>query len=65
MDDKQNKVMLTVAVVAERLGVTTRTVQRWVEAGKFPGSERLSDIPKSHYRIPETAVIEFEEKRKL
>lgn len=33
--------LLTAAQVAERKGVTVRTVARWVESGKLPVAHRL------------------------
>ena len=34
--------LLSVAQVAIQLGTTTRTIQRWVKAGKFPGAFKLN-----------------------
>jgi excisionase family DNA binding protein len=57
---------LTVAQVAKRLGVKdTKTIRNWIEAGDFPGTIRHGKRPKSPYRIPLTAVLDFEESRKV
>ena len=41
MDERER--MLSVGEAAERLGVTKRTIQRWVHDGKFPGAFRLGE----------------------
>ena len=64
MSDMTDK-YLTVTQAAERLAVTDKTVRRWIEDGFFPGTIRLSPQRKSEYRIPLTAIIEFEKQRKV
>jgi excisionase family DNA binding protein len=48
---KERGHMLTSAEAGRRLGVTDRTVKRWVEAGKLRGFR-----PGKAYQIPESAV---------
>ncbi len=58
------RTMLTTRQVAERLEVTLRTVQRWVDIGRFPGAYRLDpDANRSPYLIPVADVEAFEERR--
>lgn len=56
---------LTVTQAAQRLGVANKTVRIWIEEGFFPGTIRLSPVPKSEYRIPLSAIEQFEEQRKV
>jgi excisionase family DNA binding protein len=55
--------MLSVKEVAERLGVTPRAIHRWIKRGYFPGAYKLSPALNSPYRIPESDIIAFEERR--
>lgn len=64
-NNQQGERYYTVAEAAKRLGVQNKTVRLWVLDGKFPGVYRLSDEPKSPYRIPESAIAAFEQNRKL
>ncbi len=48
---KERDHMLTSAEAGRRLGVTDRTVKRWIEAGKLRGFR-----PGKAYQIPESAV---------
>lgn len=34
--------LLTARAIAQRLGISTRTLWRWIEAGRFPQPARLS-----------------------
>lgn len=46
---------MTIAQAAERLGVSTKTVRRWIKAGRLPAE--LVDGPYGpEYRVPATAV---------
>ncbi len=49
--------LLSVTDVAEQLGVTVRTVQRWVRDGHFPGAFKVGPGKTSPYVIP---VEDFE-----
>lgn len=50
---------------AERLGVTTQAISRWIRRGLFPGAYKLNpDSRNSPYRIPESDIEAFEEKRR-
>ena len=50
--------------VANRLGVTSRAIQDWIQQNKFPNAYKLNpDGRTSPYRIPEKDVVAFEEKR--
>ena len=63
---KGNQLMtiLTTREVADRLGVTPRAVQAWIKKGKFPNAYKLDpDGRTSPYRIPESDVVSFEERR--
>jgi len=56
--------ILTTKEVADRLGVTPRTVQVWIRQGRFPNAYKLNpDGRTSPYRIPEGDVASFEERR--
>jgi excisionase family DNA binding protein len=39
--------------VALRLGVSPRTIQRWIKGGKFPNSYRLGASTRAPYLIPQ------------
>jgi excisionase family DNA binding protein len=56
---------LTITEAAKRLGVSGKTVWRWIDDGLFPGTIRLSPQPKSEFRIPLAAIERFEESRKV
>lgn len=56
--------VLSTRETADRLGVTTRTVQRWISAGLLPGSYPTNPHAKRpNYRIPLAAVEAFEAER--
>lgn len=55
--------MLSATEAAERLGVTPRTILRWIKDGEFPGARQKRPIPRSPYQIPESDVVAFEERR--
>ena len=52
--------MFTVQEVAQQLRVSERTVRNWVERGEL----RVFRIGKRGYRIPESDLLIFIEKRK-
>jgi len=52
--------MFTVQQVAQQLQVSDRTVRNWVERGEL----RVFRIGKRGYRIGESDLIEFIERRK-
>ena len=55
---------LNTSQVAERLGVTERTITRWVIDNYFPGAFKLNpNAEKSAYVIPVSDVEAFEAKR--
>ena len=54
--------LLRTKEVAQRLGVTSVTVTRWINRGHFPNAYKLGPYSKSPFVIPETDVISFEEK---
>jgi predicted site-specific integrase-resolvase len=50
---------------AERLGVSTRTITRWVERGYFPGAFKVNpEADNSPYMIPLSAIEALERKRR-
>jgi excisionase family DNA binding protein len=55
---------LTVGQVAKRLGVTTRTIVRWLNAGHFANAYKLNPVITSPWRVPEESVAAFEDLRK-
>jgi len=56
---------LTAEEVAERLGVTDRTVRNMVLRGSFPNAFKLDPTtPRSSWRIPEADVIRLEQMRR-
>lgn len=64
MENETTPIYLTVSQAAKRLQVDTATVRRWIEDGEFPGTIRTR--PRTgEYRIPVSAVIRFEEARKI
>jgi excisionase family DNA binding protein len=49
---------------AQRLGVTARTIQQWINDGKLPGAYKLDPTGQtSPYRIPEADIVAFEQQR--
>lgn len=50
---------LTVAQVAEEVGVSARTVLRWLDAGELP----CLRLPGGGIRIPQVAYVEWLESR--
>lgn len=51
---------VTVSEAARRLKVSPRTIQRWIDAGFFPGAYKNNPmLPNSPYQIPETALQAF------
>lgn len=55
---------LSVAEVAKRLNVTSRTVARWIAEGEFPGSFQVNPgVKNSSYLIPRKSYEIFEAKR--
>jgi excisionase family DNA binding protein len=42
--------------VAEKFGVTTMTIRRWIKKGKFPGAMMANGIFGPEYRIPAADV---------
>jgi predicted site-specific integrase-resolvase len=60
MDGQQRP--LNTADAAERLKVTTRTIQRWCDAGKFPGAFRVGG-QGSAWLIPVNAIVVIEDER--
>jgi excisionase family DNA binding protein len=60
-----NVEMLTTGQVAERLGVTARTIERWLARRVFPGAYRTDPgNPNAHWRIPVHDVRRLEEQRR-
>lgn len=50
--------------VAQLFGVSLRTVNRWIEAGYFPGSFRRNPrVPNSTYLVPTESVERFKRER--
>lgn len=48
----------TAEEVAAKLRVTSRAIQKWCAAGRFPGAYKLGDAT-SPWRIPPQALEEF------
>ena len=58
-----SETMLSVEEVAERIGKTTRTVQRWCDRGSiFEGARKDGPFGNSKWLVPETAVLAYEAK---
>ncbi len=49
--------MLTIEEAAHRLGVSTRTVRRWIKSGRLP-ADLTPGVYGPEYRIPASAVPE-------
>ena len=58
MTDAQLGTMLTVEIVADRMGVSERTVFRWIKAGHLKAF-RMGRV----LRIPEAELIDFIDER--
>jgi excisionase family DNA binding protein len=52
--------MLTVPEVAERLGVSERTIRHWIGQGHFPGARRSGPNRRSPFIIPVADIEAFE-----
>lgn len=57
-------ILLTKRDVQDRLRVSDVTLEKYMREGAFPHAFKLSDGPRSPWRIPESDVIEFMERRK-
>ena len=58
--------VLTVEQAAQRLGVTTRAVRKWIRKGRFPNAYKLDPYGQtSPFRIPIKDIEAFEASRKL
>ena len=58
--------LLTVTDAAERLGVSTRTIQAWIQEGQFPNAYKLNPSGKnSPYRIPCADIANFQYRQQL
>jgi len=55
--------MLTAVEVAERMGVSPVTVQRWARSGLLPGAELRVEAGRATWRIPAEALDDFERPR--
>lgn len=56
---------VTVAQAAKRLDVTTRTIVRWIENGRFPGAFKIDPgIDNSPFLIPMDSFLAYESERK-
>jgi len=57
MDEEK---LLTAPEVGKLLGVTSATMNHWLDAGHFPNAYRLNPMkPHSPWRIPRGDVVEF------
>jgi excisionase family DNA binding protein len=57
--------LYTAKEVADRLGVTSRTIHGWIAQGVFPNAYKLNPHSlTSPYRIPEEDIVALEEKRR-
>lgn len=56
-----------IAKAAKMLGVSPRTVTRWIHDNYFPGTIKSNPKAKtgSPYLIPEEAIDKFQEERKI
>lgn len=61
----ENETYYSTSEVAERLRVSERAVRKYIDAGLLPGATRRSPLPKSAWRIPESAIDHFEEQREV
>lgn len=61
MPKESNK--LSVKHVAARLGVTDRTIRRYIERGEFPNAKPEFDYPTAPIGIPEDDVIAYEKRK--
>ncbi len=56
----REKQTFSVAELAERYGVTTMTILRWIGADLFPGAHKKGPYENSPWVIPMGAVAAFE-----
>jgi excisionase family DNA binding protein len=47
--------VLRIRDVARELGVSTKTVHRWIDAGKLTATR----LPSGHWRVHESAILEL------
>ena len=57
-----NNTILSTTEVAERLGVTRRTVTRLIERGEFPHARKIGKGNTSAYIIPEPDLLAYQKK---
>jgi len=56
--------LLSTKEAAQRLGVTHRTIVKWIKKGSFPNAYKLNpDGLRSPYRIPISDIEALEERR--
>lgn len=61
-----NEGYVNTAEAAKRLGVTQRTIARWVSKGCFPGAIKVNpQFKHSPYLIPIVAIEDFEASREI
>lgn len=51
--------LLTAGQVAKMLGITTTTLYRWIEEGRFQGVRKYKGAERTTFRIPLESVQEF------
>ena len=56
--------LLTTSQAAQRLGVTPKTINDWIDRGLMPNAYKLNGFGKSPYRIPEGDVEAIEQRRR-
>jgi len=61
---KEPEETLTSEEVAELLGVTEASINRWLKAGHFPNAWRINPYIRSRWRIPKSDVDAFFELRR-
>lgn len=61
MIKEEQKEYLTVKQAAAELGVTTRTVQRYIHKGLFPGAYQIDGGPTMPWLIPSEEVDALKE----
>lgn len=64
LENPKGNEFLTVAQIATRLNVTTRSVARWISVGLLKGAFKIDpSIKNSPFIVPQSSVEEFEAQR--
>ena len=57
--------LLSVKNAAEKLNISTRTVHRLLKQGNFPNAFKTSRANNAHWRIPESDLVDYQNRMVL